>query len=195
MNLTSLLVTVVIAGSATPGIAKMALQPVIAQKRATNFGIAEMQAVTFAARNEGKMSLTKTPDQCKLQEIGEYAFAITCWEGKRKYKMTATRSFRQGTSSEGTHAMASTQSSEEGTSSDEKYYANTNQSSGERASSDEKYHTNTTQSSEDRTSSDEKYYTKTNQSSRERTSSDEKYKTTTTQYPREGASNDEKYHM
>ena len=177
MNLTSLLVTVVIAGSATPGIAKMALQPVIAQKRATNFGIAEMQAVTFAARNEGKMSLTKTPDQCKLQEIGEYAFAITCWEGKRKYKMTATRSFRQGTSSEGTHAMASTQSSEEGTSSDEKYYANTNQSS------------------EDRTSSDEKYYANTNQSSRERTSSDEKYKTTTTQYPREGASNDEKYHM
>ena len=158
MNLTSLLVTVVIAGSATPGIAKMALQPVIAQKRATNFGIAEMQAVTFAARNEGKMSLTKTPDQCKLQEIGEYAFAITCWEGKRKYKMTATRSFRQGTSSEGTYAMASTQSSEEGTSSDEKYYANTNQSSRERTSSDEKYKTTTTQYPREGASNDEKYH-------------------------------------
>ena len=45
MNLTTVLVTLAIAGSATPGITKLALQPVIAQKRATNFGVAEMQAL------------------------------------------------------------------------------------------------------------------------------------------------------
>ena len=95
MNLTTVLVTLAIAGSATPGITKLALQPVIAQKRATNFGVAETQAVTFAAKNEGQISLTKTPDDCKLQSIGGNAYTITCWEGKSKYRMSATRSFRQ----------------------------------------------------------------------------------------------------
>lgn len=120
MNLTTVLMAVVIAGSATPGIAKMALQPVIAQKRATNFGVAEMQAVTFAAKNEGQISLTKTPDQCNLQDIGNNAFTITCWEGKRKYKMKATRSFRQGTSSEGENKNNVTESSREEAPSNEK---------------------------------------------------------------------------
>ena len=120
MNLTSVLVAIVIAGSTTPGIAKMALQPVIAQKRATNFGVAEIQAVTFAAKNEGKMSLTQTPDQCKLEDIGNNAFAITCWEGERKYRMKATRSFRQGTSSEGENKTNATQTSREGTTGYEK---------------------------------------------------------------------------
>ena len=62
MNLTTVLVAVVIAGSATPGIAKMALQPVVAQKRATNFGVAEMQAVTAAADYLGGKYL----NQCTL---------------------------------------------------------------------------------------------------------------------------------
>ena len=101
MNLTTVLVAVVVAGSATPGISRMAIQPVIAQKRATNFGIAESQAVTFAAMNEGKMSLTQTPNQCKLQGIGNNAFTITCREGKSKYEMSATCSFMLGTSASG----------------------------------------------------------------------------------------------
>ena len=119
MNLTTVLVAVVIAGSATPGIAKMALQPIVAQKRATNFGIAEMQAVTFAAKNEGQMSLTETPGQCQLEDIGDNAFAITCWEGKRKYKMSATRSFRQGTSYQDSYNPNTSHSSSTGTSNEE----------------------------------------------------------------------------
>merc|ERR1712100_957090 len=51
--------------------------------------------------NEGKMSLTSTPEQCELENIGNNAFAITCWEGESKYKMSATRAFRVGTSAGG----------------------------------------------------------------------------------------------
>lgn len=94
MNLTTVLVTLAIAGSATPGIAKMALQPIIAQKRATNFGVAEMQAVTFAAKNEGKTSITRTPDQCQLKDLGDKAYEISCRVGQGTYQQVAARSFR-----------------------------------------------------------------------------------------------------
>jgi len=197
MNLTTVLVTLVIAGSATPGISRMALQPVIAQKRATNFGVAETQAVTFAAKNEGRIALTKTPDQCKLQEIGNNAFTITCWEGKSKYKMSATRAFRQGTSASGTGATASefnsiatdtgatttgnnnvysedASASASGTSHEENYTTHENQSSGDRTSSDEKHTTNDNQSSKARTSSEEKRTTHQKQSSRDQRPSDTK---------------------
>jgi len=46
------------------------------------------------------MSLTSTPDKCELRDIGDNAYTITCWEGEGKYRMTATRSFREGTSDE-----------------------------------------------------------------------------------------------
>ena len=156
MNLTTVLVTLVIAGSATPGIAKLALQPVIAQKRATNFGVAEMQAVTFAAKNEGKTSLTKIPEQCGLDDIGNNAFTITCWEGKRKYRMVATRAFRQGTSSEIVHKTTETQPSEDKALSERKLKTAENQSREDGTSGKEKNKMPETQSSKHRKSIEEK---------------------------------------
>ena len=174
MNLTTVLVAVVIAGSATPGIAKMALQPVVAQKRATNFGVAEMQAVTFAAKNEGQISLTTIPEQCDLQDIGNNAFAITCWEGIRKYKMKATRSFRLGALGPGMHNINVTQPSKGGTSSEEGGITNITQSTAGGTSSEEGDTINTTQSSSEGRSGDEKDKMYTTQSSRDGRSGDEK---------------------
>ena len=214
MNLTTVLVAVVIAGSATPGIAKMALQPVVAQKRATNFGVAEMQAVTFAAKNEGQISLTTIPEQCDLQDIGNNAFAITCWEGIRKYKMKATRSFRLGALGPGMHNINVTQPSKGGTSSEEGGITNVTQSTaggtsseegdiinvtqptaGGTTSSEEGSIINVTQSTAGGTSSEEGDTINTTQSSSEGRSGDEKDKMYTTQSSREGRSGDEKDKM
>ena len=211
MNLTTVLVAVVIAGSATPGIAKMALQPVVAQKRATNFGVAEMQAVTFAAKNEGQISLTTIPEQCDLQDIGNNAFAITCWEGIRKYKMKATRSFRLGALGPGMHNINVTQPSKGGTSSEEGGITNVTQSTaggtsseegdiinvtqptaGGTTSSEEGSIINVTQSTAGGTSSEEGDTINTTQSSSEGRSGDEKDKMDTTQSSRDGRSGDEK---
>ena len=52
MNLHTVVVATAIAGLAAPGIANMAIQPVLAQRRANNFGEAEAAAVQFAATNE-----------------------------------------------------------------------------------------------------------------------------------------------
>ena len=196
MNLTTVLVTLVIAGSATPGISKMALQPVIAQKRATNFGIAETQAVTFAAKNEGKISLTKTPDQCNLQDMGNDAYTITCWEGKRTFKMSATRAFRQGISSGGQHTTNGNQSSGEEISNEEYYKANDNYYSGDGSSNEEKHTANDHQSSGDGRSNEEKYTANHHQSSRDGRSNEEKYTANHHQSSRDGRPNDakEKYH-
>ena len=196
MNLTTVLVTLVIAGSATPGITKLALQPIIAQKRATNFGVAETQAVTFAAKNEGQISLTKTPDDCKLEDIGGNAYTITCWEGKSKYRMSATRAFRQWTISPGTKTAASgfnsnstgvsttatdvnsgagsASVSASGTSHDENYETNVNQSHGGGTSHNENHTKDMNQSHRSRTSYDDKHTTSKDHSSSDRRSHDEK---------------------
>ena len=193
MNLTTVLVTLVIAGSATPGISKMALQPVIAQKRATNFGIAETQAVTFAAKNEGKISLAKTPDQCNLQDMGNDAYTITCWEGKRTFKMSATRAFRQGISSGGQHTTNGNQSSGEEISNEEYYKANDNYYSGDGSSNEEKHTANDHQSSGDGRSNEEKHTDNHYQSSGDGRSNEEKYTANHHQSSRDGRSNEEKY--
>ena len=205
MNLTTVLVTLAIAGSATPGITKLALQPVIAQKRATNFGVAETQAVTFAAKNEGQMSLTKTPDDCKLQNIGGNAYTITCWEGKSKYRMSATRAFRQWTSAPGTGlsnlgfpAISSgvetsttgnegsdegnittnvNQSYRNGTSHDDSYTTDENQSYGSGTSHNDDSTTDENQSYGSGTSHDDDYTTDENQSYESNTSHNNNYTT------------------
>ena len=199
MNLTTVLVAVVIAGSATPGISRMAIQPVVAQKRATNFGIAESQAVTFAAMNEGKMSLTSTPEQCELENIGNNAFAITCWEGESKYKMSATRAFRVGTSAGGigtvnpgsnpiTAMQGSTAQSGTvnagGSSGDADYtpgnvsqITHNDQSSGGDISGGENYPSQENHQADNSTSSNDNHTTSQDQSSRDKTSKDEKYTT------------------
>ena len=60
MNITSMLVGITVMGIAAPQIANMSLQPVIAQKRAENFGVAESAAVIFAAHMKAeKMNLSQ----------------------------------------------------------------------------------------------------------------------------------------
>ena len=85
-------------GTAMPMVSQMAITPVVAQKRAANFATAEATAVTFAANNEGQMSLTSTPDGCDLTDIGDNAYMITCYHGEGNYEMSASRSFREGVS-------------------------------------------------------------------------------------------------
>ena len=85
-----------IMGIAMPMIAQTSIQPFMAQKRAQNLGIAEAQAVAFAAANEGAPSLLATPDGCDNPvELANGAYSITCTEGgDTPYVQTVTRSFR-----------------------------------------------------------------------------------------------------
>jgi hypothetical protein len=94
MNIVSTMVGLSIMGTAMPMVANMTLQPMMAQKRAENFGIAEAKAVSFAAKNEGGVTLTPTPDGCNVVEIEEQTYSISCIEGENKFKQSATRSFR-----------------------------------------------------------------------------------------------------
>ena len=55
MNIVSTMVGLSIVGAASPMMLDMSLAPIIAQKRATNFGIAESAAVVFSAQYEGKL--------------------------------------------------------------------------------------------------------------------------------------------
>ena len=83
-------------GVAVPMIADMSIQPIIAQKRAVNFSIAETAAVTFAAQNEGAVALSATPELCDDPvDLTNGAYSITCKEGlNTPYLQTVTRSFR-----------------------------------------------------------------------------------------------------
>ena len=95
MNLVSVMVTGALMGMISPFVATMAIQPVIAQKRASNFSIAEASAVTYAALNEGAPATTPVPDGCELLALDESnAFSITCTHGESPYKQSAMRSFR-----------------------------------------------------------------------------------------------------
>ena len=94
MNIVSLTVTGALLGLLGPAVAQMSLQPIVAQKRSENFSIAEAKAVSFAAKNEGGVTLTPTPDGCNVIEIEEQSYSITCLEGENKFKQSVTRSFR-----------------------------------------------------------------------------------------------------
>ena len=94
MNIVSSLVGLTIAGTAMPMVADMTIAPFVAQKRATNFGIAESRAVAFAATNEGQDAVASAPTSCNLEDLGDRAYKITCEEGVNQFTATATRAFK-----------------------------------------------------------------------------------------------------
>lgn len=81
--------------AAMPGVANMAIQPVIAQARVNNLAEAESKAVSFAALNEGAKSIQgDTPGGCVLSELWNNAYSVACEVGEGQLMQTATRSFR-----------------------------------------------------------------------------------------------------
>ena len=95
MNLHTVVVATALAGMAAPGIANMAIQPVLAQRRATNFGEAEAAAVQFAATNEGQTEISeKIPEACELEDHENRSFTISCSVGEGQFKQTVDRTFR-----------------------------------------------------------------------------------------------------
>ena len=101
MNIVSVMVGLSIAGTAMPMVAEMSLQPIFAQKRASNFGLAEATAVSYAAKNEGGITLTPTPDGCTVVPLEEQSYSITCTQGGKSFKQSVTRSVRLAVLAEG----------------------------------------------------------------------------------------------
>ena len=99
MNIVSVMVSMSIVGASAPMMLDMSLAPIVAQKRALNFGVAETSAVTYAAANEGsKLELTAIPDGCDVTELGDLAYSITCVEGENtQFTQSVTRAFRMAT--------------------------------------------------------------------------------------------------
>ena len=93
MNIVSTIVGLSIAGTACPMLLDMSLAPVIAQKRATNFGEAELLAVTYAAHNEGASQLTQAPPDCILDQNQAPAYTIKCARGANQFIQIVSRSF------------------------------------------------------------------------------------------------------
>ncbi len=96
MNIVSVIVGMTIAGVTAPQIANMSIQPFIAQKRATNFGIAETAAVVYAATYEGTLDIPEDTDTCTAaaRDGTENAYSVTCTHGTGKYVQSVTRAFR-----------------------------------------------------------------------------------------------------
>ena len=94
MNLVSVTVSAAVMATIAPGVAQMSIAPIIAQKRAANFSIAEASAVAYAARNEGLPEpQAELPEGCTLA-AGEdsNAWSVTCVHGQQ-FKQSVTRSF------------------------------------------------------------------------------------------------------
>ena len=94
MNIVSVMVGMTLMASATPVVLDMSLAPIVAQKRAQNFGAAETQAVTFAAQHEGKVNIPENNEYCAVRDIGNLSYEVTCEQGKGKFKQKVTRAFR-----------------------------------------------------------------------------------------------------
>ena len=97
MNIVSTMVGLSIMGAASPMLLDMSLAPIIAQKRATNFGVAEAAAVVFAAQYEGKTDIPpSSTGTCtsEAREETENAYSVTCTHGDGKYVQSVTRAFR-----------------------------------------------------------------------------------------------------
>lgn len=97
MNIVSTMVGLSIVGVASPMMLDMSLAPIIAQKRATNFGIAETAAVVFAAQYEGKTDIPpSSTDTCtsEAREETKNAYSVTCTHGDGKFVQSVTRAFR-----------------------------------------------------------------------------------------------------
>ena len=90
MNLVSVTVTAAIMGLTIPDAAQMAIISIIAQKPATNFGVAESRAVAYSAFNEGAPTLTLWRNDeltgennpatrgCVVTGTGDNAHIISC---------------------------------------------------------------------------------------------------------------------
>ena len=94
MNITSAVVGISLMSTAMPMVANMTIQPLMAQKRAENFAVAESAAVGYAAKNEGVPALTPLPDNCSTAELEGNAYTVTCWHGEEQFKQSVSRSFR-----------------------------------------------------------------------------------------------------
>ena len=91
MNLVSTLLGLSVMGIA---VLDMSIAPLIAQKRAINFGSAESAAVVFAAANQGATQVGNPPDGCQLDNgTNAPAREITCTHGRSKFAQTVSRSF------------------------------------------------------------------------------------------------------
>ena len=96
-HLTTTVVATAIMGLVAPGVARMATQPMIAQQRASNFGVAETKVVTFAAINEGNETIDMSSfddENCELKEPEARAYTIRFWEGEGQIYLEAERAFR-----------------------------------------------------------------------------------------------------
>ena len=96
MNIVSTTVGLSIMGAAAPMVLEMSIAPVVAQKRAQNFGIAETAAVAFAATYEGTLDIPENTETCTpaAREGTENAYSVTCTHGTGKYVQSVTRAFR-----------------------------------------------------------------------------------------------------
>ncbi len=99
MNIVSVTVAGALMGLLAPTVAQMSLQPIIAQKRAANFGVAESKAVAYSALNEGAPQLTPidtlATEGCTVSgDTDTNAYIITCIEGKGKFRQSVTRAFK-----------------------------------------------------------------------------------------------------
>ena len=96
MNIVSTMVGMsIMAGAAAP-MMKMSIAPFEAQKRSTNFSVAETAAVVFAATYEGTTDIPKDTDTCVSaeREGTKNAYSVTCTHGSGKYVQSVTRAFR-----------------------------------------------------------------------------------------------------
>ena len=82
-------------GAAAPMVLEMSIAPVVAQKRAQNFGIAETAAVVFAATYEGTLDIPENTEICTpaAREGTENAYSVTCTHGTGKYVQSVTALF------------------------------------------------------------------------------------------------------
>lgn len=83
-------------GAAAPMVMEMSIAPVVAQKRAQNFSVAETAAVVFAASYEGTTDIPSDTETCttEAREGTKNAYSVTCTHGTGKYVQSVTRAFR-----------------------------------------------------------------------------------------------------
>ena len=98
MNIVSVTVSAALMGLIAPGVAQMGIMPVIAQKRAANFGVAEAKAVAYAALAEGAPALppvdTKQFEGCIATEDDDTGAASVTCTVKGQFGASVMRSFR-----------------------------------------------------------------------------------------------------
>lgn len=95
MNIVSTLVGLSIAGVASPMLLDMSIAPVIAQKKAQNFGLAESAAVLYVALNRHKTDfddLDVPVDEC-TRSGSAAAVNIACTFGQDDFAQTVARAF------------------------------------------------------------------------------------------------------